>query len=259
MSFNKTSGFQTFVTQQLPLGQPGDFASMNPRAVALTALGPSPGLTPGYRVAASQSVTVGYFAWGAPATGLVYSSEAGASAGGVIGFVGSQDNVTIITTFLAQRRVTVEAGFPVTLFTAGDFWAEVAGRPVVAGDPIYAVLGTGQPSTDDDSGNTAPTGYVAATSAPADITAATSTVAADTGILTLGGAPSVAGIQPGMAVTMTGLPDNVYVVAQLTGTAGGAAAATFQLNYQGPAVSSTTATFSQGNLVKITRQLPPAA
>lgn len=257
MSLVRTSGFQTFVTQQMPPAQPGDFASNNPRAVALTSVGPSPGLTPGYRVAAAQAVTVGYFAWGAPATGLVYSSEAGAGAGSVIGFV-ANENQTIITAFLGQQRVTVEAGFPVTLFTSADVWALVAGRPVVAGDPIYAVLGTGEPSTDSDSGNTAPTGYVAATSAPADITAATSTVAATTGVLTLGGAPSVANIQPGMAVTMTGLPSNVVVQSQLTGTAGGSAGATFQLNYQGPAVASATATFTQGNLVKITRQLPPA-
>lgn len=250
------NGFQSFVTQQLPPGQPGDFASNNPRAVALTSVSGSPG-TPGFRVAASQAVTVGYFAWGAT-SGLVYSSEAGAGTGAVIGFV-AQEQQTVITAFLGQDRVTVQGGFPITLFVAGDFWANVAGLPVVPGDPIYAVLGTGQPSTDDNSGNTAPTGYIAATAAPAAITAATSTVAADTGILTMGGAPSVAGVQPGMAVSMAGLPDNVFVVAQLSGTAGGAAGATFQLNYQGPAVTSATATFSQGNLVKITRQLPPAA
>jgi LmbE family N-acetylglucosaminyl deacetylase len=38
---------------------------------------------------------------------------------------------------------------------------------------------------------------------------------------------------------------------QLTGTAG--AIGTYQLNYQGPAVASFTGTFSQGNLVKISR------
>ena len=251
------NGFQTFVTQQLPPAQPGDFASMNPRAVALTSVGPAPGLTPGFRVADSQAVTVGYFAWGAPATGLVYSSEAGAGAGGVIGFI-AQEQQTVITAFLGSERVTVQGGFPVTLFTAGDFWANVAGLPVVAGDPIYAVLTTGQPSTDDNSGNTAATGYIAATSAPAAITSATSTIAADTGILTMGGAPSVAGVQPGMRVTGGTIPDNVFIVSQLSGTAGGAAAATFQTNYQGPAVTSATFTYSQGNLVKITRQLPPA-
>lgn len=252
------NGFQTFVTQQLPPGQPGDFASNNPRAVALTSVGPSPGLTPGFRVAASQSVTVGYFAWAAPATGLVYSSEAGAGAGGVIGFI-AQEQQTVITEFLGQYRNTVQAGFPVTLFAAGDFWADVAGRPVVAGDPIYAVLTTGQPSTDDNSGNTAPTGYVAATSAPADVTTATSTIAADTGVLTTGGAASANIIQPGMRVTGTGIPDNVFITAQLSGTTGGGSGATYQTNYQGPAVSSATFTYSQGNLVKITRQLPPAA
>lgn len=246
------NGFQTFVTTQQPPAQPGDFASMNPRAVALTSQVGTP-LTPGFRVAASQSVTVGYFAWGAPATGLVYSSEAGAGAGSVIGFIANELQ-TIITAFLGATRMIVEPGFPVTLFTAADVWALVAGRPVVPGDPIYAVLGTGEPSTDDNSGNTAPTGYVAATAAPADTTAVTCSVAADTGILTTG---AVTGsIQVGMNLTGTGVPANLFVVAQLTGAAG--AIGTYQLNYQGPAITSFTGTFTQGNLVKITRQLPPA-
>lgn len=244
------TGFQTFVTQQIPPAQPGDFASMNPRTVALTSIGAGLPGTPGARVAASQSVTVGYFAWLAPATGLVYSSAAGAGAGAVIGFV-AQEQQTVITAFLGQDRMTIEAGFPVTLFTRGDFWADVAGLPVVAGVAIFAVNTTGQPSTVDDSG-TDPTGYVAASSAIAATTVATSTVAADTGILTMGAAPSAATVQPGMRVTGGTLPDNVFVVSQLTGTAGGASGATFQLNYQGPAVASATLTFSQGNLVKIT-------
>lgn len=249
------NGFQNAVTTQQPPAQAGDFASMNPRAVALTSQIGYPG-TPGARVAASQSVTVGFFAWLAPATGLVYSSEAGAGAGSVIGFIAEQLQ-TIITAFLGQFRKVVEVGFPVDLFTAGDFYAEVAGRPVVAGDPIYAVLGTGQPSTDDDSGNTASTGYVAATSAPADATSTTSTVAAGTGILTAVGAlPGGTSIEVGMSVTMTGLPSNVFIRSQLSGTAGAGAGATYQLNYEGPAVTSATATFSQGNLVKITRQTP---
>jgi hypothetical protein len=253
------NGFQTFVTTQQPPAQAGDFASMNPRAVALTSQGPAPGLTPGYRVAAAQAVTVGFFAWGAPATGLVYSSAAGAGAGAVIGFVANELQ-TIITAFLGASRVTVETGFPVTLFTAGDFWAEVAGLPVVAGDPIYAVIGTGQPTTDDDSSTGDPTGYIAATSAPAPATSTASTVAASTGVLTTSGAvPGGTSIQSGMNVTMTGLPANTFVVSQISGTPGAGAGATYQLNYQGPAVTSATATFSQGNLVKITRQLPPSA
>lgn len=254
------NGFQTFVTQQQPIGQPGDIASQNPRAVAITSQNRN-GLpqTPGARVAASQSVTVGYFAWLNPSTGLVYSSEAAAGAGSVIGFVGGDQLQTVITEFLGQRRMTIEAGFPVTLFTAGDFRAEIAGLPVAPGDPIYAVLTTGEPTTDDDSGNTAPTGYVAATAVPAAPTSATSTIAAGTGILTMGGAPSAAIVVPGMNVSGTGVPANVFIVAQLTGTAGGSAGATFQTNYQGPAVTSTTFTYSQGTLATITRQLPPAA
>src|SRR5690242_6012468 len=102
-------GFQNFVTTQQPPAQAGDFASMNPRALALTSQVGYPG-TPGACVAASQSVTVGLFAWLAPATGLVYSSEAGAGAGSVFRFVANQLQA-IITAFLGQYRQTVEVGF----------------------------------------------------------------------------------------------------------------------------------------------------
>jgi hypothetical protein len=91
------------------------------------------------------------------------------------------------------------------------------------------------------------------TAAPADPTCASCTIAAGTGVLTMGAAPSAAIVASGMNVSGTGVPANVNIVSQLTGTAGGANGATFQTNYQGPAVASFTATFSQGRLVKISR------
>ncbi len=228
------NGFQSFVNTNNPPGKVGDFASMNPRAVAVA--GPD-------ALKAGTGVTVGYFARGNLSTGLAQGDVSGA---GILGFV-ANENQTVITDFLGSNRLTVQSGFPVTLYTHGDFWTIVAGRPVAVGDAIYAVAATGEPTT--VSTDNVATGFIAVTAAPANTTSVTSTIAADTGILTAG---TVTGsIEQGMNVSGTGVPANIFIVAQLTGTAG--AAGTYQTNYQGPAVASATFTYTQGNLVKISR------
>lgn len=235
MSLTRT-GFQSFVNTNNPPGNIGDFASMNPRAVAVAGPG---------ALKVGTGVTVGYFARGNGTTGLAQGDLTGA---GVLGFV-SNELQALITAFLGQSNRVLTAGYPVTLYTHGDFWTVVAGRPVAVGDTIYAVAATGEPTTDAASGANYDTGFKAATAAPADTTAVTCTIAADTGIMTTG---AVTGsILQGMNVTGTGVPANLFVVAQLTGTAG--AIGTYQLNYEGPAVASATFTFTQGNLVKISR------
>lgn len=231
------NGFQSFVNTNNPPGNIGDFASMNPRAVVPA--GPN-------ALKAGAGVTVGYFAMANLDTGLATGDCSGS---GILGFVANELQ-TVITAFLGQDRLVVQAGFPVTLYSHGDFWTLVAGA-VTVGAAIYATAATGEPTV-TSSGNVA-TGFIAVTAAPANVTAATSTIAANTGILTLGAAPSAAGIEVGDNVSGTGVPANVFIVAQLTGTVGGSNGATFQTNYQGPAVASTTLTFSTGRLVKISR------
>jgi hypothetical protein len=234
------NGFQSFVNTLNPPGNVGDFASMNPRAV----VNAGPG-----QLKAGTGVTVGYFARADLTTGL---AEGDLNGAGIIGFVANELQ-TVITAFLGQDRLVVQGGFPVTLYTHGDFWADVAGGAVTVGATIYAVLATGQPTVDSASAANPDTGFIAVTAAPANPTSATSTIAADTGILTMGGAPSAAIVGPGFNVSGTGVPANVFILSQLTGTAGGSAGATFQTNYQGPAVASATFTYSQGRLVKISR------
>lgn len=233
------NGFQTAVNTVNPPGRVGDFATMNPRACV--PVGPG-------ALKAGSGVIVGYFARADLSTGLAQGSLSGA---GIVGFV-ADELQTLITTFLADSRVSVQAGFPVTLYSHGDFWALVNGGAVTVGAPIYGVLATGEPTVDSTGGNIN-TGFIAASAAPANPTSATSTIAATTGILTMGGAPSAAIVEPGMNVSGVGVPANVFILAQLTGTPGGSAGATFQTNYQGPAVASATFTYSQGRLVKITR------
>lgn len=233
------NGFQTAVNTVNPPGRVGDFATMNPRACV--PVGPG-------ALKAGAGVIVGYFARADLTTGLAQGSLSGA---GIVGFV-ADELQNLIVNFLADSRMSVQGGTPVTLYSHGDFWALVNGGAVAVGAAIYGVLATGEPTVDSTGGNIN-TGFIAASAAPANPTSATSTIAATTGILTMGGAPSAAIVEPGMNVSGVGVPANVFILAQLTGAVGGAAGATFQTNYQGPAVASATFTYSQGRLVKITR------
>jgi hypothetical protein len=236
---------------------------------------------------------------------------------------------TVITAFLGQNRLAVEAGFPVTLFNRGDFWtvprAATSGN-ISAGDTVYANPEDG--SVTDDTTHFSATGvqtaasttvtisavtkgkllvgdilvgtgvdagltvlaqltgsagaagtYTVSTStgfASTTVTAAnyntgytfltgyaadaafTGVIAANTGILTVSAltgtiltAAGASGAGNGMNLNGTGVPANLFILAQLTGTAGGEG--TYQLNYQGAGVSSVAMTASQGKLVKIGR------
>lgn len=130
MSLNR-GGFQTFVNRHMAPGVVGAFASMNPRSVVLAG--------PGALIADSASpVVVGFFAWAA--SGVAYGSE---QSNAQLGFVGNEGQ-TVITDFLGVSRLSIQAGFPVTLYNRGDFWAQVAGA-VTVGAEIYADALTGAP------------------------------------------------------------------------------------------------------------------
>lgn len=225
----------------------GDFAGTNPVASALPPVGGA------FKVAAGQSVRVGYFGWGA-GDGLVYSSAAAAAAapGGVVvvGFVGRQANEpsALITAFLGESVMTLQAGMPCTLLTAGDFWAAFAAG-AAANAAVYATAATGAPTT-TSGGNTA-TPFKTASAALANaVTAATTTIAATTGIMTIATVSSGV-VEVGQRVTGTGVPEGTFITAQLTGSAGGAG--TYQTNsYNRGAVAAFAATMVQGNLATIT-------
>lgn len=85
---------------------------------------------------------------------------------------------------------------------------------------------------------------------PDAVTGANASIAAGTGVLTVGSVVSGV-IEVGQNVSGTGVPSNLFITAQLSGTAGGAG--TYQTNTIGPAVATFTATLSQAKLVKISR------
>jgi hypothetical protein len=239
------TGFQQHVNREPAPGVEGDFAGNNPKASALS---PVAG---GFKIAAGQTVRVGYFAWGG-LDGLVYSSAAGAAVPGVaaVGFVARQPNEpsALITAFLAESIMTLQAGTPCTLMEAGDFWANF---PAGAAQnvAVFATAATGAPTT-TAGGNTA-TPYKTASVAKANaVSDANTVIAAQTGIMTLS-APASGVYEVGQRVTGVGVPANTYITAQLTGGAGGAG--TYQTNsLNRAAVAAFTATMVQGQLAKIT-------
>lgn len=239
--------FQAVINSQPALGVAGDFASTNPRSSFV------PGVGGAYKVAAGQTVRIGYFAFGNPNTGLVYSTLAGAggAAVAVIGLVGRQANEPSvgITTFLAETSMILNDGREVTLMRSGDYYIDLPA--VAAGVSIFALATTGAPSLVDDA-TTEPTGFVAASTSKANaVSDATATIAVTTGILTLS-APASGVYEANQRVTGTGVPAYTYIERQLTGGAGGAG--TYQTNSRNrAAVAAFTATLIQGGLVKISK------
>ncbi len=231
-------GFQKQVNQQPAPAEAGDFASANPRASV-------PVGGPGFRVG-TDALIVGRFAWGNPTT---LKAESNAANGGILGFV-HRENQTVITEFLGEQRVAVQAGFPVTLMSQGDYWADVGAAGCDFGEPVYAndTTGVAQQSA---SGGTL-TQFVFASSVPVPaVSTASATIAAQTGVLTIGAVASGV-FEVGQKLTWSGKNANAQAVitAQLTGTPGGAG--TYATTYvDRAAVTTTTVTATAGTLAKI--------
>lgn len=240
------NGFQSFVNTYMPLGQKGARASMNPRAFVLGGEGD-------YRADGTDVVTVGNFAWLVPGG----TAHGAVTSGAIIGFVANELE-SLITTWLAQDIMTIPAGLIVPAYTHGDFWAEIAGA-VAVGDTIYATSTTGAPTTSAGvSGVNPDTGFKAASAVLANASSSGNvSIAGATGIMTV--AATVTGkIQPGAYgqvgdnVSGTGVPANVFVLNQLTGTAG--VDGTYNTTYRGADISAfTDSTFTHSHLVKISR------
>jgi hypothetical protein len=120
--------FQTQVNITPAPAVAGDFASANPNASVLAG--------PGAFVAGTGGANVGLFGW-ADANGLV------TNAGSVVptGFI-HRDMQALIVTWLAEASMNIPVGQPVTLMSAGDFWAKTLTTATV-GQKVFAVLADG--------------------------------------------------------------------------------------------------------------------
>jgi hypothetical protein len=239
--------FQAVINREPALAVEGDFASTNPRASIPPVIGGA------FKVAPGQTVRVGYFAFANVLTGLVYSSLAGAggAANAIVGFVARQPNEpsAMITAFLGESVMVLQDGREVTLFRSGDFYVQLPGAD--PGEGIFALATTGAPSLVDDA-TTENTGWVAGSTAKVNaVSDANTTIAANTGIMTLS-APASGVYEVGQRVTGVGVPAYTYIERQLTGAAG--VAGTYQTNSRNrAAVAAFTATMIQGGLAKIVK------
>lgn len=224
------TGFQTQVNTVPAPGVEGDFASVNPRATVLAG--------PGGLVAGALGLLAGRFAWlsysqvdsdGAPAVADNFG------AGLPAGFF-RRDQQAVITNFLATSTMLTPAGYPVTLFDAGDFWVKNNGStPAVPGQKAFANFADGSVSF------AAAGGSAASASVTGSIDAKTSVLTGSIAgnVLTITAA-SGDPLVPGAIVTGTGgggVATGTQVVSQLSGTIGGIG--TYAVNIPDQTVTST--------------------
>lgn len=219
--------FQNSVNRDNPLGVNGDFASSNPRAVVLAG---EAGL-----IAGAGGVTVGQFAWVSSVDGRTVNNFPHTSSD-VLGFV-HRDQQALITTYLAESSNVIPAGFPVTLFDAGDFWDVVQGTtPAVIGSALFASYAGGGLFVGAAPAGPTATGSIGSTSTA---TAAGNqlTTSAVTGLISVGD-----------TISGTGVPAGTTIIAQPSGTPGGAGTYTTSVATTAAAVTVT----SFGNVLNVT-------
>lgn len=99
----------------------------------------------GNLVAGTSGVTVGKFGWQVltALTGVSVVNSFSSTAPVVPdGFVGN-DHQALITVWLGQFGMVIPAGYPVTLYNRGDFWAKNIYAPCVLGQKVFANLFSG--------------------------------------------------------------------------------------------------------------------
>lgn len=225
-------GFQTQSFYNPAPAVEGDFASTNPRAVVLAG--------PGGLIAGS-TFAVGRFAWvtggyidadGAPAVANTFGS------GPVAGFV-HREQQGLIQTYLQEATMLVPAGFPVTVFDAGDFWVRNSGSTqALPGMKAYANYADGRVT-------------FAATGAPSGASGSASSIAAATAAFTgsIAGniltvtAVSSGSIYPGETISGTSIATGTQIVTQLTGTAAGIGTYSVSIPEQTVASTAISATY----------------
>ena len=147
------TGFQTQVNSQQAPATEGDFASTNPRASVLAG--------EGALVAGVGGVTVGKFAWLQSDGNTVLSY--GTAPAAPNGFC-ARTQQGQLQTYLQEAGMNIPAGFPVTLFNSGDFYAKLTGANAAnIGDSIYATYADGSITAGAAATGASVTGSIGAT------------------------------------------------------------------------------------------------
>lgn len=223
--------FQGSVNLANPIAIAGDFATANPRS---TVYAGEAGL-----VAGPLGVTVAKFAWVTPSpladsNGTIVTNS-GEGAVAPTGFV-HREQQALITQYLAEFSNLVPQGFAVVLYNGGDFFAVANGQAAVPGSQIFARFSDGAIFIGAAPAGTTATGSIGATFT-ATGTAESLVVTAVTGLISIG--DSLAG---------TGVPAGTVVMAQVSGTPGGAG--TYTTNNPTTAAAGTVTSF--GDVLDVT-------
>lgn len=109
---------------------PGAFASNNPRSVVVAG--------GGFFTSGDDGLIMAHFGWADPVTGKAGNLY---DAAGLLGFVSPLAGAR---RRLAVDGVVIRPGYPVTLFSAGDFYARFKGG-AEAGSRVYAAMLDGAP------------------------------------------------------------------------------------------------------------------
>lgn len=221
------SGFQKQVNLQQAPAVAGDFASSNSRTVALAG--------EGALVTGTGGVTIGKFAWIDDDAKTVFNRGTGNRK--PHGFV-HREQQGVISTYLAESGSVIPAGFPVTLHNQGDFFAKITGSTAATaiGQAVYATYATG-----DITIGSAATG--------ASVTASMGATFTATGTGTALVVTSVTGlISVGETISGTGVTAGTTIIAQVSGTTGGAG--TYTTSVASTASAATVTSF--GNVLNVT-------
>ena len=231
-----SGGFQTQVYSGQAPAVAGDFASTNPRFNYLAG--------PGGLIAGSNGLTIGRFAWVSNSVMDADSAPAVASnvgVGPVAGFVGRTQQA-LITTFLADGTQTIPSGYPVTLFTGGDFWVKNEGTTqALPGQYAYASFANG--AVNFAAASSAATASGSTSSVAASTFSVTGSISGNTLTVT---AVSSGTIYAGATISGTGIATGTQIVSQVSGTTGGVGVYSVSIGEQ--TAASTTVSGTYGTL-----------
>lgn len=196
-------GFQTTANTTSPIGTEGAKASSN---VMTSLVAPAGGLV----ADPTNGLTVARFAW-IDATGKLLSSFApGAVPVVPDGFVANEQQ-GLITAWLGERSMLVPPGLMANAFDRGDFYARVGFQNAARGNKVFANV---------FSGAVIPGAAGSFPNFPAGAAAAFTASFATTKMTVTAIASGTIGV--GHLVAAPGIPANTRVLAQDSGTAGGA-------------------------------------
>lgn len=214
----------------------GDFCDSNPRYTVDAG--------PGGLVAGPGGVVVGCFAWAVPPLDPDNSPSVvnNFGSGPVTGFVHREENA-LFTQYLQEASNVIPAGFGMTLFSGGGFWALNSGAgQALYGQKAYANLATGAVT------------FAATGSPTTGASGSASTIAAATSSFTA----SIAGdvmtvsvvatgtVYPGTTISGTNVASGTKIASQASGTPGGAG--TYLVSIPEQTVASTTISGTYGLL-----------